>query len=223
MSDFSIHHISTWPGSNHFTTGLDSDGEEVMVGISSYDWWVMETLDDGVVYGLYPNTPEANTYTSTHSSSSRWTHYGWDFLEAYGTTGYALTDSIFALEMNKSKSPWKILLNGTVNAGGQTGSFSTSNRVRIQPAASDPTQMNRIWRIATRHSNDQINQQSRANITMSGNYIYYTCTWEASGGTAAALQPDVYQITLPPTWYQDLSSAIIDTTPPAAPTGVTVN
>ncbi len=79
----------------------------------------------------------------------------------------------------------------------------------------------RVWRLADSMAyrpDSNYFKQGWATWDWTGNYVYWGNDWKTNGGMM-----DVYRIELPTNWYTDLTLGTSDTTPPAAPTGVTVN
>jgi hypothetical protein len=204
--------------SGHYDWARDVDGNDVVVGtveasghgVDRLSWM---DLSDGTVY--YTQIPLVGMHCSGHFYGKP----GWAIYNTYGTQGAALTEQVFAMELDKRKAWARITWNSSTmspNIIEYTWSGKTGSNVRV-------------WRIANHHiyTNTSCSGtcdyytcgQAHGSISMSGRYYYYSGWWEACNQSPM----EVYQITLPPTWYEDLNNYTPDTTPPAAPTGVTVN
>ncbi len=138
-------------------------------------------------------------------SGHNWDKPGWGTMRNYYALGSVTSwfdHEIFMIELNKDKCTYK----RTPRYTGTWQSCST-------PA--------RVWRLA--HSRDAGLDTGGggywaywATVNKKGTRVYFGSNWDTPGGDV-----DTYVIELPSTWYQDLMGG--DTTPPAAPTGVTVN
>ncbi len=197
----------------HRDMGRDVLGNPVWVGAglapSELSWL---DLTDGTRYDT--GTSVSNTALccdqwgsceAIHASAHNFSKPGWALISVESDVRDTGADwckkQVFLVEMDKTKAARKIPY------GGSTQNLS-------------PSQYMRFWRLAHHHTynpnNEFYNYAAFADISATGNYVYFKGAWENAGGEPI----EVYQISLPSTWYQDLMGG--DTTPPAAPQGLTV-
>jgi hypothetical protein len=76
----------------------------------------------------------------------------------------------------------------------------------------------KVWRVAhERHEATSYSYQAWGGPGRNGATFYFTSNW-----CGAQNPPQLFQVSLPPNWWINIDGST-DTTPPAAPTGVTVN
>ena len=190
----------------HCDTGIDAEGRDILWGESfdGGDWITMFDLADGTLYGIAPRvcntTPGAYQCATVHYSGHNFSKPGWGLVSVDDSVGVWGDRQLFMLELDRRKAYWRIPWMGS--------------KQNINPSSA-----NRIWRLCQTHSSGTTYaEQSQATISSSGLYVYYHARWEVSSSNI-----DVYQVTLPPTWYQDLKGNIQpDITPPAKPTGLKI-
>lgn len=197
-------------------------GTAYFQGANSYCAWI--DLATGVVYGTCA-LPGVGEY----SASPGFATPGWMLASQYANCynsatgrcsaacGSCFADGqIWAWELDRSKAAW---------------SWGPNDRAP-QWLHPDHSYTGRVWHIAYTHAYyggaQPFQSIPQASWSMSGKYIYYQAIWTPDGSNPNTEQRDVYIITLPwasssNNWWTDLGdTSILDTTPPAAPTGLSV-
>ncbi|MCX6814650.1 MAG: hypothetical protein NTY20_03310 [Candidatus Aenigmarchaeota archaeon] len=171
-------------GFGNTDVAIDSKGHEIVFGADDeWDSHGYIDLTDGTRYALLARC--CYPCNSNHYSGNSYTKYGWGVVSSYDDHDSFWDNSqVYMLELNSDYAIKKRQYGG-------------SNQTLT------PSRNARVWRLAHTHNyfSGSYDQQPHATISSTGKYVMWQGQWESSG-----VADDVYQITLPSTWYQDLSN-----------------
>lgn len=172
----------------HCDLALDSKGNDVVVFQDTQgDYYAMLDIETGVMVAILKacgtGAPGKNYCPGIHMSGNNYKKPGWALISTYDPNGQWSDDQLFMLELNPDKGVWKTK-PGNPN-------------VRIPLTGQKP----RVWRLAhTRSVGPAYWAQAFATIDQDGQYVYWGSNWDD-----AKTVLETYMLSLPASWYADLS------------------
>ena len=215
----------------HADTAIDADGNSVFAGVNLGPIKLDVSTNQGYTalskdfHGWYDYNNHTTYAANTNScvgeySGHAYSKPGWVVVGGYLVLypSYPTLEwqdySIYAIELRRSGALWSYVYN--------------SNAADVSyPNGNPPANPCRIWRIAHHHAyfGGNYNAIPQASFSPSGKYIYYVANWTVAGESPTDTnRTDIYQVTLPSTWWEDLKGNKYksDTTPPTIPTGLKI-
>lgn len=175
----------------HADMAISAEGREVVVGVKSISGKKWMVMVDIETGETTPLVPYGQG--SCHISGNCHDKPGWAVFSTYTPN----CDELDQLDNWGELSVWMVELTK-----------------RTDPAP-------RIWRIAHTHTcRTGYKDDPFAKINKKGTKIWFGTGWGESNYSDPKGPYDVYQIDLPPTWYEDLK--VIDNDPPLPPIGLTI-